>query len=120
MGKQGNIHAADLNTNLLETFIANQQQLIQENKLLKQQFEQFATIVYAALSITPPSERVYTSKEICEILHITRNTLTAYVQGGKINCSKPGRGMLFTQTQLNDFLRTQHPLKALELKVQSN
>ena len=109
MGKQGYIYAADLNTNLLETLISFQEQILQDNRSLHLKVERLEALLCSALSITPPTERVFTSKEVCEKLHISRNTLLAYKKSGKIKCSNEGGKVLFTETQVNNCLRTQHP-----------
>ena len=120
MGKRTNIQAADLNTNLLETFIANQQQILQENRLLRQEVEQLKALVCSAHSIAPPAERVYTTQEVMNILHISRNTVTAYCKSGKLICTKKGTKMLFTQSNIDAFLNDRKQVQKLEDNFEVN
>ena len=50
-------------------------------------------------------EIVYTTKEACEYLKISRPTYLKYIAEGRINAIKVGRGWRTLKTELDGFLR---------------
>jgi excisionase family DNA binding protein len=50
-------------------------------------------------------EIVYTTKEACEYLKISRPTYLKYIAEGRINAIKVGRGWRTLKTELDRFLR---------------
>lgn len=48
--------------------------------------------------------KVYTSREIMELLKISKITFYKYIKAGKIKGSKIGNKWIFTEEQLKDFI----------------
>lgn len=50
-------------------------------------------------------ERLYTIKEVCEILHVKDRTVYAYIRSGQLKAAKPGRkNYLVAESDLNAFI----------------
>ena len=50
-------------------------------------------------------ERLYTVKEVCEILHKTRRTIYAYIRSGQLKAHRPGKkNFLIAESDLNEFI----------------
>jgi|GEM_PF-1141635 hypothetical protein len=96
MDKRQNISTARLE-NLIEVLIA-------ERDYFKQRFDRLENMILATNALPAPAQKVYTPKEAQQLLHITRNTLLAYRNAGKIHCSKTGNKVWFTQADLDSFL----------------
>lgn len=51
-------------------------------------------------------ERLYTVKEVCEILHKDKRTIYAYIRSGQLKAYKPGKkNFLIAESDLNDFIK---------------
>ncbi len=48
--------------------------------------------------------KIYTSEEVCAMLHISRRTFYNYMRGGQLKGFKVGRGWRFTAEALQDFI----------------
>ena len=50
-------------------------------------------------------EKLYTVKEVCEILHKKSRTVYAYIRSGQLKASKPGKkDYLIAESDLNSFI----------------
>ena len=49
--------------------------------------------------------KMYTAKQVCEMLVITRRTLYNYVKTGKLKAVKVGGFLRFTEDEIQDFLQ---------------
>lgn len=50
-------------------------------------------------------ERLYTPKEIAEMMNVHHYTILIWIKNGKIPAVKVGKGWRISQTMLNDFYR---------------
>jgi excisionase family DNA binding protein len=48
--------------------------------------------------------KTYSVKEVCELLGVSRRTITSYVNDGKLKGSKIGGRWVFTEKQLKEFI----------------
>ena len=96
MGKRTNIQTENLNTNLLEAFIANQQSILQELKLLRLQNERIEAQLCSPYYQKQKLEIFYTTNEVLQMLSITRGTLHRLRKTGKIDFTKAGGTVRFT------------------------
>lgn len=48
--------------------------------------------------------KTYTLQEVCELLNVSRRSITNYVNEGKLKGSKIGGRWMFTEKQLKDFI----------------
>lgn len=49
-------------------------------------------------------EKYYTSKEVCDLLHISKITLDRICMAGKIGYSRPGNARMFRQQDIEAYL----------------
>lgn len=49
-------------------------------------------------------QKVYTTEELCEYLHIGKPVIRKYINNGEISYSKIGRTFLFTQSDVDQLL----------------
>lgn len=52
--------------------------------------------------------KVYTTEEVCEMLHVARRTLYRYIQEGKIESFRIGRGHRFTEDDIKAYMKMTH------------
>ena len=50
-------------------------------------------------------ERMYTRREVCQLLHITMPTLWRRVKEGKIIAAKNGRRVLFSESEIKRYVK---------------
>lgn len=84
------------------------------NEFATQFFEMFADMLAKRLAkqvlamIEESTPRTYTRKDVCALLHVTSQTLTTYIQQGKLIPLKntKGRGDLFDAQAVDDMICT--------------
>ncbi len=123
MGKTRNITPDGYQTYLYELIIANQKKtLTQLDRIEQQNKERFDKIeAYIGMSDHEKEKplQYYTTKETCEILKISRNTLKTYRDKGIITSSKPGKKVMYTIEDINkmkDYSTKQSERKIINLK----
>lgn len=52
--------------------------------------------------------KVYTTEEVCDLLHVARRTLYRYIQEGKIGSFRIGRGHRFTEDDIKAYMELTH------------
>lgn len=51
-------------------------------------------------------EKLYTVREVCEILHKTRRTIYAYIRSGQLKAHRPGKkNFLIAESDLDEFIK---------------
>ena len=90
--KQGEIMITNATETIIKTALAADQQATPEEK--KQ----------ILASLTPKHEKMLTTREVCDILGITRRTLFAYVKAGKLSAVQYSpRKLRYSQTEVMEF-----------------
>lgn len=101
MGKTNNISPDSRISYLLEVQIANQKKILNEFVLLNERFDRIEEYVGMSDREKNKPDNFYSTEEVTEMLHITRNTLKNYRDKGLITGSKPGKRVLYTAEEIN-------------------
>jgi hypothetical protein len=99
MGKKGNIETNDWIRLELEMMRA-------ENKYLREQNDEIIRLLRAGHSMPATAEKTYTPEEAKIILKISTRTLLKLKQTGKIRFIKNNGKILYLQSDLDDYLRS--------------
>lgn len=91
--------------NLLEIFIAQQQILIEDNRLMKQELQEIKAAL--CLQKMPKNkaeiEAFYTEAQVAEKLQLSRQTLSNYRKKGLITFTKKGNAIRYTQQDIDNY-----------------
>ena len=97
MDKRQHISTDAQTENLIEFFLAKLEHY-------EQRIDRLEARLFATNALPAPAQHIYTTKEVLQLLKITPNTLLAYRNAGKINYSKTGSRVWFTQADIDAFL----------------
>jgi len=106
VGKTANILPHDLDVkNLLETFISNQQMILQGQQRLEQRLDAMEASLCATPKRKKKETQAYTVEDVIEILKVSRRTLYQLRKAGKIGFVKEGKTIWFSQHHIDNFLQ---------------
>jgi hypothetical protein len=101
VSKNTNILPDSRITYLLEVQIANQKKILNEFALLNERFDRIEEYVGMSDREKNKLDNFYNTKEVMEILRVSRNTLKNYRDKGVITGTKPGKKVLYTAQEIN-------------------
>jgi hypothetical protein len=99
--KTNNISPDARLTYLLEVNIAYQKKLDEKLDRLNERFDWIEEYVGMSDREKNKPDNFYNTKEVMEILRVSRNTLKNYRDKGVITGTKPGKKVLYTAQEIN-------------------
>lgn len=86
---------------LLEVQIANQKKILDEFARLNERFDRIEAYVGMSDREKNKPEHFYCTKEVMEIVQVSRNTLLNYRKRGILTSTQPGKKVLYTVEDIN-------------------